>query len=452
MNFSRETTNLSPDVSDPKGKLAVLGGPPAFADKVHVGRPNIGDRARLIERINKTLDTRWLSNGGPFVQEFERRIADTVGVKHCIAMCNATVALEIAIRALELTGEVIVPSFTFIATAHALQWQEITPVFCDIDQATHNINPQKIKPLITPRTTGILAVHLWGRPCEIDELKALADEYNLKLLFDAAHGFGCSYHGRNIGGFGHAEVFSFHATKFVNSGEGGAVVTNDDALAARMRLMKNFGFSDYDKVIYIGTNGKMNEICAAMGLTNLESLEEFVRTNRANFETYQDNLRGIPGLSLQKYHEEDTPNYQYVVVEVNAREFGLTRNQLLAVLHAENVLARRYFYPGVHRMEPYRSHFPHANLLLADTERVVDRILHLPTGTGVTSTDIRNICGIIRTALQQTSKIREALSHDAALAAQVIKHTQSRGSLTFSASTTAHPRRGIAGDDLAVLG
>jgi dTDP-4-amino-4,6-dideoxygalactose transaminase len=396
-------------------KLAALGGAPAFSEKIHVGRPNIGDRARLYERINTVLDTRWLSNGGPLVQEFEARIADAAGVKHCIAMCNATVALEIAIRALELQGEVIVPSFTFVATAHALQWQQITPVFCDIDPATHNIDPGKVEELITPRTTGILAVHLWGRPCEIAALEAMAAKHNLKLLFDAAHAFGCSYAGRKIGGFGHAEVFSFHATKFVNAGEGGAVVTNDDTLAARMRLMKNFGFADYDTVVYIGTNGKMNELCAAMGLTNLESREEFSRINQENLKTYENNLRGIRGLSILQYDERKTPNYQYVVLEVNARELGLTRDQLISVLHAENVLARRYFYPGVHRMEPYRSQFPDAGLRLPDTERVAKSVLHLPTGTGVNTTDIGKICAILRSAVELHREVSEMLESGAQL-------------------------------------
>jgi dTDP-4-amino-4,6-dideoxygalactose transaminase len=395
---------------DVKHNLAILGGIPAFAEKVHVGRPNIGDRSRLLERINAMLDTRWLSNGGPFVKEFEERIAEVVGVKHCIAMCNATVALEIAIRALELEGEVIVPSFSFIATAHALQWQRITPVFCDIDSTTHNIDPRKIEPLITPRTTGILAVHLWGRPCDISELQLIATRHKLKLLFDAAHGFGCSYQGRKIGGFGHAEVLSFHATKFVNAGEGGAVVTNNDALAARVRLMKNFGFVDYDRVTYIGTNGKMNELSAAMGLTNLESRAEFTDINRANLELYRENLRGIPGLSLLQYDERNSPNYQYVVVEIDAREFGLTRDQLLVTLHAENVLARRYFYPGIHRMEPYRSHFPHASLLLANTEALVERVIDLPTGTGVNSDDIEKICALIRSAVEHRREVSEALA------------------------------------------
>jgi dTDP-4-amino-4,6-dideoxygalactose transaminase len=390
-------------------ELAIFTGKPAFRRILHVGRPNIGDREALLRRINSILDSRWLTNGGPFVQEFERRVADAAGVTHCVATCNATVALEVAIRALELKAEVIVPSFTFVATAHALQWQKITPVFCDIDPATHNIDPRKVEQLITPRTSAILAVHLWGRPCEVSELEDIAAKHHLKLLFDAAHGFGCSYRGQKIGGFGHAEVFSFHATKFVNAGEGGAVVTNDTALATRMRLMKNFGFTGYDTVSSIGTNGKMSELSAVMGLTNLESQAEFTRTNRVNFETYEANLRGIRGLSLLGYNEENSPNYQYVVLEVDAVETGITRDELLAVLHAENVLARRYFYPGVHRMEPYGSCFPGASVGLPQTEALADRVLVLPTGTAVRPVDIRKICVIIRVAIEHGAEISKAL-------------------------------------------
>ena len=386
--------------------LALLGAAPAFPEKIHVGRPNLGNRERLIERINEIVDTRYLSNSGPFEREFELRICEMLGVQHCVAMCNATVALEIAIRALNLSGEVIVPSFTFVATVHALQWQQITPVFCDIDPLTHNLDPHKIEGLITPRTTGILAVHLWGRPGAIDELQAIADSNRLALLFDAAHAFSCKYGGRRIGGFGRAEVLSFHATKFINAGEGGAVVTDDADLAARIRLMKNFGFSGYDNVVSIGINGKMNELSAAMGLTNLESLEEFARTNRANFETYQANLDGIPGISLLRYDERNSPNYQYVVMEVEAHELGLTRDQLVSVLHAENVLARRYFYPGVHRMEPYRSYYPETRQSLPATEALAGRVLVLPTGAGVTFTDIQKICAIIRFAVEHSREIQ----------------------------------------------
>jgi dTDP-4-amino-4,6-dideoxygalactose transaminase len=391
------------------GDLALFGARPAFEEALHVGRPNLGDRAALLVRINKLLDNRWLTNDGTYVQEFEKRIADFTGVKHCIAMCNATVALEILIRALDLKGEVIVPSFTFVATAHALQWQQITPVFCDIDPRTHNLNPATIEDLLTPRTTGIIGVHLWGRPCPIDELQAIADSNGLALLFDAAHAFGCKYGARPIGSFGRAEVLSFHATKFINAGEGGAVVTDDDALATRVRLMKNFGFLGYDEVASIGTNGKMTELSAAMGLTNLESVESFTQINRENFEFYGQELANVPGLSLIRYDKNENPNYQYVVVEVEAVKTGLTRDELLAVLHAENVLARRYFYPGVHRMEPYCSSFPGAGLGLPETEALASRVLVLPTGTAVKTADIGKICAIIRLAIEHGAEISKGL-------------------------------------------
>jgi dTDP-4-amino-4,6-dideoxygalactose transaminase len=390
-------------------QLAIFGGTPAFEDKFHVGRPNIGERQRLFERISDLLDRRWLTNNGPFVQEFERRITDLLGVKHCIAMCNATVALEIAIRAAGLTGEVIVPSFTFVATAHALQWQEITPVFCDIDPRTHNIDPRRIEEMITPRTTGIVGVHVWGRPCDIEAISEIAQKHHLKLLFDAAHAFGCSYRERMVGNFGDAEVFSFHATKFFNTFEGGAVVTNDDDLAAKIQLMKNFGFHGYDNVIYIGTNGKMSEVSAAMGLTGLESLEEFIVVNHRNYKQYQHELEGVPGLHLITYDETEKCNYQYIILEVDGQIAHINRDQLVQVLHAENVLARRYFYPACHHMEPYRSYFPHAGLMLPETEKLVQRVMSLPTGTAVGPEEISKICQIIRFAVRHGQEIRERL-------------------------------------------
>ena len=392
--------------------LAIFGGPPAFDEKLHVGRPNIGNRQRLLERINDLLDGRWLTNSGPYVQEFERRIADLLDVRHCIAMCNGTVALEIAFRAAGLNGEVIVPSFTFIATAHALQWQEITPVFCDIDPRTHNIDPRCVERMITPRTTGIVGVHVWGRPCDVEALAEIAHRHNLKVLFDAAHAFGCSYKGRMIGNFGDAEVFSFHATKFFNTFEGGAVVTNDDDLAAKIRLMKNFGFAGYDNVIFIGTNGKMSEISAAMGLTGLESLEEFIAINYRNYKQYQRELAGISGIKLIEYDETEKNNCQYIVLEVDETLTHIHRDQLIDILHAENVLARRYFYPGCHKMEPYRSYFPHAGLLLLETERLTQRVLSLPTGTSVRPEDITKICDIVKLVIEHADAIPKSLTGD----------------------------------------
>src|SRR5213596_2048457 len=190
---------LEPVMKQEVDELAIFGGLPAFAEKLHVGRPNIGNRERLLARINDLLDRRWLTNDGPYVQQLERDLADFLGVKHCIAMCNATVALEITIRAADLSGEVIIPSFTFIATAHALQWQKITPVFCDIDPRDHTLDPKQVERMITPRTTGIIAVHLWGRACDVDALEEIARSRGLTLMFDAAHAFGCTYRGRKIG-------------------------------------------------------------------------------------------------------------------------------------------------------------------------------------------------------------------------------------------------------------
>jgi dTDP-4-amino-4,6-dideoxygalactose transaminase len=391
-------------------KLAIFGAAPAFAEQLHVGRPNVGDRARLLERFNKILDSKWLSNMGPCEREFEQRVAEMLGVKHCVAMCNATVALEIAIRALGLTGEVIVPSFTFVATAHALQWQQIVPVFCDVDPATHNIDPRRVEELITPRTTGIIGVHVWGRACDIDALGEIARRRKLSLLFDAAHAFACSYQGQMIGGFGDAEVFSFHATKFFNTFEGGAVTTNDDELAKKIRLMKNFGFAGYDQVVYIGTNGKMSEVSAAMGLTSLESLPDFIEANRRNYEQYRAELNDIEGLRLIAFDEAEKFNYQYVVAEIDEENTGLSRDDLVRVLHAENVIARRYFYPGCHRMEPYRSYYPHAGLLLPRTEELVERVLTLPTGTAVGPAQISTICRIIRSAILHGPEVRARLA------------------------------------------
>ena len=402
-------------------ELAVLGGQPAFSEPLHVGRPNIGNKERLLQRIGDIIDRRWLTNAGPCVLELEEKIARFVEVRHCIAMCNATIALEIAVRAAELTGEVIVPSYTFIATAHALQWQQITPVFCDLDPVTHNIDPAKIEQMITPRTTGIIGVHVWGRPCDTGAIDEICGRRHLKVIYDAAHAFGCSHKGKMIGGFGLAEIFSFHATKFFNTFEGGAVVTNNDSLAEKMRLMRNFGFSGFDDVIHIGTNGKMSEACAAMGLTGLESLDEFVAVNRRNYGAYRSLLSGVPGLSLIQYDDREKCNYQYIVVEVDAGRAGLTRDEIVRVLQAENVLARRYFWPGCHNMEPYRSLFPHAHLMLPKCKEVAERVFLAPTGTAVDLAAVDAVTGVLRLAVTHARDIRSALQNPAAQAGRAME-------------------------------
>lgn len=363
--------------------------------KLYVGRPNIGDREAFLARVGEMFDRQWLTNNGPLVQEFEHRIADIVGVRNAVAMCNATAAIELASRALGLSGEVILPSYTFVATAHALQWQGITPVFADIDPLTHNLDPKAIESLITPKTTGIVGVHLWGRGCDTAAIENIARRHRLHVMYDASHGFACSLHGRMLGSFGACEVFSFHATKFINSFEGGAVVTNDDDLAEKMRLMRNFGFRGFDNVVYLGINGKMSEVCAAMGLTNLDDMQDFIAVNLANYEAYRTGLADLRGVSLLEYDPEERNNYQYVVIEVDEANAGVTRDALVAELHRHDVLARKYFWPGCHRMEPYRSYQPNAWRLLPETERIADRVIVLPTGKSTTVDDVRRVCGII---------------------------------------------------------
>ena len=367
---------------------------PRFDRPLHVGRPNTSRKEAFLELASQALDRHWLSNDGPLVREFEATVAEFLNVKHCIAITNGTIAIEILIKAAGLSGEVIVPSWTFVATAHALQWHGITPVFADVDPETHCLDPESVREKINDKTTGILAVHLWGRGAPVEELQDLADEHGLTLLFDAAHAFGVSIAGTMVGNFGRAEILSFHATKFFNAIEGGAIVTNDDELASQARLMRNFGFTGEDSVATVGTNGKMTEISAAMGLANFDSLGELVETNKAHYETYRNALDPLPGLRVLEIDAAERSNYQYVVLLVDER-CPVSRDELLAVLRSNNVLARRYFWPACHRMEPYKTTQPDVGLTLVNTERVSESVIVLPTGTSMSSSDVKAVCELI---------------------------------------------------------
>ena len=394
-------------MTPPRDVLAVFGGRPAFDEPLHVGRPNIGDPGRLRERMDGIIARRWLTNDGPMVQEFERKVADHIGVRHCIAVCNGTLALQLVLKALGLEGEVIVPSFTFIATASALAWQGLRPVFCDIDPATHCIDPVAAKALITSATAAILAVHLWGRICDTTTLEHLARERDIPLLIDAAQAFASSLGGRMADSFGTAGILSFHATKIINAFEGGAIVTNDDSLADDLRRLRNFGFTGPDAVAAIGINAKMSEASAAMGLTSLESLADFIACNRTNYQYYQEGLVDLAGLRLLPQPDHEW-NHHYIVAEVDANACGLTRDMLLRVLHAEGVLARRYFYPGCHRSGAFASK-DGARLDLPVTDDVAGRVLQLPTGTAVGSSDIARIAHILSRAISMATELREQL-------------------------------------------
>jgi dTDP-4-amino-4,6-dideoxygalactose transaminase len=374
--------------------LALFGGAPLFSEPIHVGRPNIGNRENLLRRLSSALDTRWLSNGGPLVQEFEEKIAAQVGVRHCVVTSSATRGIEILARALKIAGRVIVPSFTFVATANALRWVGLEPVFCDVDPNTHNLDPASVEELLDESIGAIMGVHLWGRACDVDALTELARRAGCPLIFDAAHAFGCGYKGRPVGGFGNAEVFSFHATKCVNSFEGGAIVTNDEKIASEARLLQSFGFADFDYVTRVGINGRMSEASAAMGLTSLDSMEEFIAINRQNYAAYREGLSGITGLDLIEFGDTFSSNYHYIIVQVDEGKTAIGRDMLHRVLWSENILARRYFYPGCHHMTPYKDTMGRRELPV--TDHLASSLLSLPSGGDLRPAAIVELCRMLK--------------------------------------------------------
>ncbi len=360
----------------------------------HVGKPNVGDRELFDRMVAEMFERQWFTNNGPLVRQFESEICKMLGVKHCIAVCNATIGLQLACRALNLKGEVLVPAYTFVASAHSMYWEGVRPVFVDVDATSHCIDVDKIEESITDQTSAIVPVHLWGNACQVERIDQIARNNNLKVIYDAAHAFACQHAGRMIGNFGDCEVFSFHATKFVQSFEGGAITTNDDSLAAQLKQLRNFGFSGPDNVASLGTNAKMSEVCAAMGITNLASVDRFIEVNRNNQQQYDQLLREIPGISLMQFDHLESCNWQYVVVEVDESKFGMSRDQLLEHLHGSNVLARRYFFPGCSNMEPYRSLDPIGKNLPV-TSKLCNSVICLPNGTSLCSDDIKFITDLI---------------------------------------------------------
>ncbi|MDF1697421.1 MAG: aminotransferase class I/II-fold pyridoxal phosphate-dependent enzyme [Saprospiraceae bacterium] len=392
--------------------LAIVGGKPAFSEKLHVNKPNLGNSDYFTELVKSILESYQFTNNGPLVNRLEEKLAQYLQVKHCVLASNGTIALSLLVKALDLKGEVIIPSFSFISTAHTLMWQGIKPVFCDINQETWNIDPDHCESLITERTSAIIGTHVWGRSCNIERLEAIAEKHNIRLVFDAAHAFGSSHKGKMIGSFGNAEVFSFHSTKAFHTFEGGAITTDDPSLAKQLKVMSNFGFVGYDEVMHLGTNAKMTEICAAMGLTNLQSIDLFFKKNKNVHEKYKQHLSNIPGLKLLEYNESEQNNYQYIVLEVNETIIGLTRDEIINVLHKENILARRYFYPGNHKMEPYNSLYPEIDFELPTTNLVSEQVLLLPGGTSITDDQIIGICSILELTISNARKLLPYLNPD----------------------------------------
>lgn len=362
------------------------------ARRLYVGQLNTPPVETVLTAFEGIFERQFYTNHGPLVAEFEERLAEYLGVRHAICTTNGTVALMVAARSIGLQGDVVVPAFTFPATAQALSFAGLRPVFCDVDPQQHTITVDAVRAAMTGDTSALLGVHLWGRACDIDGLQALANETNATLMFDAAHAFGGSYRGQKIGGFGALEVFSFHATKILNCTEGGCITTNDDAIAAAVRTAANFHDQHTFADVPLRINAKMSEAQAAMGLLSLGDLEENIAANRARYERYRSLLADIPGVSFSDHAVPGASNYQYVVCRVDRAQFGLDRDHLVAALLDEGVVAKRYFYPGLHRVEPYSG----TPWELPITDALCASLIQLPTGHAVTEADVDRVCGAIR--------------------------------------------------------
>lgn len=385
-------------------QFALFGGEPAFSNPLHVGSPNLPNEDAYLERVRSILRSHRLTNDGPTVRQFEEQARRRLGVRHAIAVNNATTGLQLLFHALELQGDVVMPSFTFVATAHAARWVGLRPRFADIELTTCQVSPSSIESALERGASAMVGVHLWGGAADIGAISVLSERSHTPLIFDASHALGCEWHNLGIGRYGTASVFSLHATKIVHSLEGGIITTENDDLAQRLKQMRNFGFSTYDTVECLGTNAKMHELSAAMGLEMLSQLDIIIEHNHRVFQVYSEHLSPVPGLRLVVPQPEVTSNWQYVPVFVDAAITGIARDTLLQLLWADNVRARRYFYPGCHRMPPYDRE-SQSNLALSNTETACEQLLTLPTGTSVDLESARVIAQMIAFACENAESI-----------------------------------------------
>ncbi|MCU1492388.1 MAG: Pyridoxal phosphate-dependent enzyme apparently involved in regulation of cell wall biosis [Acidimicrobiaceae bacterium] len=391
------------------GDFALLGGAPRFEEPIPVGQLYFPAWERYEAAMRAIFDRGWYTNHGPLAQELEDRLSQFYGVKHVVTVTNATIGLLMTAKALGLRGKVVVPSFSFVASAQALTWAGLEVVFCDVDPHTHQVTPEHVGAVLDEDVTGILGVNLWGGCCDPAAMERFALQEDLTLFFDSAHGSGVTVAGRPLGGFGSAEVFSFHATKALSATEGGCVCTNDDALAARLRNIRSSYGAGRPVEVPVTSNGRFSEAQAAIALMSLEDFPSNRSNNEHLFRTYEEGLAGTPGVRVIAPAGVDQSNYQYVVVEVDEDEFGLHRDELLRVLHGENVVARRYFHPGIHRTTPYCDDQGGASRVLPHTDRLSARLLQLPIGAlvmpGATAAIAELIAAVQTHAQALTSRV-----------------------------------------------
>lgn len=367
-----------------------------FDKPIMVTRPLFPELSKYCDQLEEIWESKWLSNNGMKHQLLERKIKEVLKVNNVSLFNNGTIALIVAIQSLRLTGEVITTPFTFPATPHVLTWNNIKPIFCDINPQTLNIDAEKIESMITPETTGILAVHVFGTPCEVNKIQEVADRYGLKVVYDAAHAFMTEIDGVGIGNYGDISMFSFHPTKLFHTGEGGGLTYKDSNLKSRIDLLKNFGIKNEDEVVMPGINGKMNELQAALGLIVLDIIEE-ERSKRAKLiSKYVDCLSGIPGISFQINSSNIQSSYQYFVIRINEEKFGKTRNFIHDELKKYNVFTRKYFYPLCSDYACYSQLPSSRGDNLQNAKIIVREVLSMPLYGDLSEDDVEKICDIIR--------------------------------------------------------
>lgn len=366
-----------------------------FEKPIYVTQPSMPPLEELNQYLLKIWDNKILTNNGPFHIQFEEELAEYLGVKYLSLFANGTLALVTALQTLRISGEVITTPFSFVATTHSLWWNNIRPVFSDIEPDFFNLDPERIEAAITPRTTAIMPVHVYGNPCKMERFQKIADTYGLRLIYDAAHAFGVTKNGESILNYGDLSVLSFHATKGFNTIEGGVIVCHDEKTKRRIDFLKNFGFADEVTVVGPGINAKMNELQSVYGLLQLKHHEENVAKRRAVALAYREKLKNIPGIRFLDDMEGVNHAYTYFPVLIDSNEFGQTRDDLYNGLQKYNVFSRRYFYPLISQFPTYRG-LPSArpeNLPVAS--ELTEKVLCLPMFSELSLDNVSKIVELI---------------------------------------------------------
>ena len=364
--------------------------------QINVTSPLLPPLDEFVAYLQDIWGQKWITNNGCYHQELEKALCDYLGVKYISLFTNGTLPLIIALQALRITGEVIMTPYSFVATTHSVWWNGIKPVFVDIDPETGNLDPDRIEAAITPQTTAIMPVHVYGTPCDIQRIQAIADKYGLKVIYDAAHAFGVQVDGKTILTAGDISTLSFHATKTYNTVEGGALICRTAEMKKRIDYLKNFGFADEVTIVAPGINAKMDEIRAAYGLINLKYVGAAIEARRQVAISYREALRHVEGISFFDDIEGVRHNYSYFPIFVNAEKYGMTRDELYAKMKEENVFGRRYFYPLISEFSTYRG-LPSANPAnLPVATRMAQQVICLPMHHELNEQEIEYILSIIR--------------------------------------------------------